>query len=48
MCISEYRENAVQTALTLDGIHFCMTILPAVAGILALLPIWFYRLDDSQ
>ena len=40
--------NVVQTAGAQDGIRLMMSIIPAIAGLLAAGSVWFYVLDDQM
>ncbi|MEU4155313.1 glycoside-pentoside-hexuronide (GPH):cation symporter [Actinoplanes sp. NPDC026670] len=43
-----YVANTDQTRATLDGLHATMTIVPGVIGVLAAIPLIWYRLDESR
>ena len=40
--------NVVQTDGAQDGIRLMMSIIPAVAGLLAATAVWFYKLDEKM
>lgn len=42
-----FQANTVQTAETLNGIRLMMSVIPAVAGLLAVGAVFFYKLDDQ-
>ncbi|BEL04682.1 MFS transporter [Actinoplanes sichuanensis] len=43
-----YVANTDQTRATLDGLHATMTIVPGVIGVLAAIPLIWYRLDERR
>ncbi|WP_159451388.1 glycoside-pentoside-hexuronide (GPH):cation symporter [Demequina sp. NBRC 110054] len=43
-----YVANQDQSVATLDGLHSTMTIIPGIVGILALVPLLWYRLDEGR
>ncbi len=42
-----YAENAAQSAATLNGLHFWITLMPSIVALLSLIPIFFYTIPDK-
>jgi sugar (glycoside-pentoside-hexuronide) transporter len=46
--LTGYAPNAAQSTQALSGINWLMTLFPALFGLLAIVPLLFYRLDEAQ
>ena len=47
LSLTGYVPNAVQSESALEGINLIMTLLPAVFGAMAVVPLMWYRLDEA-
>ena len=43
-----YTPNVAQSARTINGIMLMVSIIPAVAAIIAIIALWFYELDEAK
>ena len=43
-----YVANAEQTASTISGINFVVNMIPAICGIISLIPLFFYKLTEDR
>lgn len=48
MKLIKYVPNEVQTSATIKGFHGILTLVPALAVLITLIPILMYKLDEKK